>query len=110
MRQGEIWKLYLDPVKGNEQSGRRPAVIVSGNMLNQYLPIVIVCPLTTEIKNYKGNVILNPNKKNQLKEKSEVLIFHIRSVSKSRLKKKIGEIESAELMQIKSGLEDIMRY
>ena len=28
MKQGEIWELYLNPTKGSEQSGRRPAVII----------------------------------------------------------------------------------
>ena len=60
MKQGEIWELYLNPTKGSEQSGRRPAVIISGDMLNKYLQVVIVCPLTTSIKNYKGNVIIKP--------------------------------------------------
>ncbi|HET8752793.1 MAG TPA: type II toxin-antitoxin system PemK/MazF family toxin, partial [Salinimicrobium sp.] len=81
MKQGEIWNIYLDPVSGREQVGRRPAVIISGNLLNTYLEVVIVCPLTTSIKNYKGNLILEPNKMNGLKEKSEVLTFYIRSVS-----------------------------
>ncbi|XOV94455.1 MAG: type II toxin-antitoxin system PemK/MazF family toxin [Bacteroidota bacterium] len=110
MKQGEIWELYLDPVKESEQAGRRPGVIISGNVLNQYLPIVIICPLTTKIKNYKGNVVLSPNDKNNLKNKSEILTFHIRSVSKSRLKKKLGSITSSELEKIKSGLNDILRY
>ncbi len=110
MKQGEIWDLYFDPVKESEQAERRPAVIISGNVLNQYLPIVIVCPLTTNIKNYKGNLILDPNERNRLKAQSEVLTFHIRSVSKSRLKKKIGSIEPHELQVIKSGLDDILRY
>ena len=110
MKQGEIWELYFDPVKESEQAGRRPAVIISGNVLNKYLPIVIVCPLTTRIKNYKGNLILDPNERNKLKAQSEVLTFHITSVSKSRLKKRIGFISQSELEKIKSCLDDILRY
>lgn len=110
MKQGEIWNLYLDPVAGREQGGRRPAVIISGNLLNTYLEVVIVCPLTTSIKNYKGNLILEPNKMNGLKQKSEVLTFHIRSVSKNRLDRKIGEIPSENVKFIKETLDDILRY
>ncbi len=110
MKQKEIWEIYLDPVKGSEQSGRRPAVIISGNLLNKYLEVVIVCPLTTKVKNYKGNVILNPNPVNKLIQPSEVLTFHIRSISKKRLKKKVGEITTEELVEIKSTLGDILRY
>jgi len=110
MKQGEIWQLYLDPVKGSEQAGTRPAVIVSGDLMNKYLNVVIVCPLTTKVKNYKGNVVLQPNAVNNLKAPSEILVFHIRSVSKERLKEKIGHIEPEELDAIKNGLSDILRY
>ncbi|MGB3607353.1 MAG: type II toxin-antitoxin system PemK/MazF family toxin [Psychroserpens sp.] len=110
MRQGEIWNLYLDPVKGSEQSGRRPAVIISGDMLNTYLKVVIVCPLTTKIKNYKGNLILRPSSSNGLQAISEVLTFHVRSVSKEQLSEKIGEIPLKDVASIKATLNDILRY
>lgn len=110
MKQGEIWDLYLDPVEGREQGGRRPAVIISGNLLNTYLEVVIVCPLTTSIKNYKGNLILEPDEVNGLDKKSEVLTFHVRSVSKDRLQKRLGEISKSDVEFIKSTLNDILRY
>lgn len=110
MKQGEIWELYLNPVKGSEQAGRRPAVILSGDLMNKYLKVVIVCPLTTKIKNYKGNIVLKPDTFNNLIEPSEVLIFHIRSVSKDRLQHNIGNIDKAQLAQLKQGLDDILRY
>ncbi len=110
MRQGEIWEMYFDSVKGSEQGGRRPAVIISGNLLNQYLNVVIVCPLTTSIKNYKGNLIIEPDEWNGLEEKSEVLTFHVRSVSKDRLKNKLGMILKEDVEFIKSTLNDILRY
>lgn len=110
MKQGDIWLANLNPGKGSEQAGERPVVIISGNMLNQYLPIVIVCPLTSKIKNYKGNLVIQPEKNNGLKVPSEVLTFHIRSVSKNRLISKSGIIKSEQLTQIKKGLDDILRY
>ena len=110
MKQGEIWELYLNPTKGSEQNGRRPAVIISGNMLNKYLQVVIVCPLTTSIKNYKGNLIIKPNIKNGLSKISEVLTFHVRSVSKTRLEQKIGEIPLKDIEIIKKTLNDILKY
>lgn len=102
--------MYFDPVKGSEQGGRHPAVIISGNLMNQYLNVVIVCPLTTSVKNYKGNVVLAPNASNNLNEPSEILTFHVRSVAKDRLKNKIGRISEHELVQVKQGLEDLLRY
>lgn len=110
MKQGEIWEMYFDPIKGSEQGGRRPAVIISGNMLNTYLNVVIVCPLTTKIKNFKGNLVLEPTAENGLSTTSEVLTFHVRSVAKERLKTKIGQIESDKVALIKEYLNDILRY
>lgn len=110
MKQGEIWYASLDPVKGSEQGGYRPMVILSGNLLNQYLPIVICCPLTTKIKNYQGNIVLQPDEKNNLQEVSEILTFHIRSVSKERLQKKIGIISKEQTALLKKYLSEILTY
>lgn len=110
MKQGEIWYANLNPTQGSEQQGDRPVVIISGNLLNTHLPVVIACPLTTKIKGYKGNIILEPDKNNGLSKKSEVMTFHIRSISKTRLFKKTGIISSNQLKELKQGLEDILRY
>lgn len=110
MRQGEIWFADLNPIGGSEQAGLRPVVIVSGNLVNEHLPIVITMPLTTKVKNYKGNPILQPTKQNGLKQTSEILVFHVRSISKERLVNKIGSIAKAELEQLLKTINDILKY
>jgi mRNA interferase MazF len=110
MKQCEIWYADLKPVKGSEQDGYRPVVIISGNVLNTLLNVVIACPLTTKIKGYKGDVVLEPNPENGLSQKSEILIFHVRSVSKERLVRKIGTITKEQLEKLKQGLNDILKY
>lgn len=110
MKQGEIWLTNLNPTEGSEQAGFRPVLIVSGNVLNDNANVIICCLLTTKIKKYHGNLILNPTSKNGLKDVSEVLTFHIRSLSKSRFKSKMGKIDSSELKQVHTCLGDIMRY
>ena len=107
MKQGEIWMADLNPVIGSEQAGRRPVVILSGNLMNRFLQVVITAPLTSKIKNYQGNPILHPTDKNGLKEISELLVFHIRSVAKDRLIEKVGEIQDSELKEALSTLQDI---
>lgn len=97
-------------MKGGEQKGYRPVVIISGNLLNENAPLCIICPLTSKLKHYHGNVILSPNLLNRLKKKSEILTFHIRSIAKERLVKKMGEINVEELERIKSCLNDLLRY
>ena len=110
MLQREIWLADLTPAKGSEQKGLRPVVIISGNVLNKYMDIIIACPLTTKIKNYNGNLVLHPDITNRLSEKSEIFTFQIRSISKQRLVKKLSTITSTQLEILKQGLNDILKY
>ncbi len=110
MKQGEIWYVDLNPIKESEQAGLHPVVIVSGNLMNTYLNVVICCPLTTKVKNYKGNVVLTPSAANNLDAPSEILTFHIHSISKERLIRKMGIISKSELQQIHLGLNEILTY
>ena len=88
----------------------RPVVIVSGNLLNTYLNTVICCPLTTKIKDYKGDVVIQPTEQNGLTTESEILTHHIRSISKDRLTKRIGTIEEKDVQLIKKYLNEILTY
>ncbi len=110
MKQREIWRANLNPTKGNEQQGFRPIIIISGNAMNDNLGVLIVCPLTSKIKNYAGCLVLEADKQNGLKTDSEVLTFHVRSLAKERLVEKLGEITEEQLEQIKQGLVEILRY
>ncbi|MBN2275711.1 MAG: type II toxin-antitoxin system PemK/MazF family toxin [Bacteroidales bacterium] len=110
MKQGEIWQANLNPAKGSEQGGFRPVVILSGNLLNRHLPIVIAAPFTTKIKKYKGNPVIKPFGTNGLDRESEMLVFHIRSISKDRLVKKMGSINISELNLAIKTLNDILKY
>lgn len=110
MNQGEIWQANLNPYKGSEQGGFRPVVILSGNFLNRHLHVVISAPLTTKIKKYKGNPVLKPSKTNGLTNESELMVFHIRSISKDRLVKKIGNIDTEELDLAIKTLNDLLKY
>lgn len=107
MKQGEIWYADLNPSKGSEQAGFRPVVIISGNLLNKHLKVVITVPLTSKIKNYQGNPILIPDTTNNLREISEMMVFHIRSISKERLVEKIGKISEKDLQIALATLGDI---
>ena len=109
MRQGYIFMAYLDPAIGSSQGGRRPVVIISGDMVNKFTPNVVVCPMTTSIKNYHGDVIIKPSENNGLKKKSEILNIHVRSISKSSLKEYIGCISNSEISQIHEGINDVFK-
>lgn len=108
IRQREIWSAQLNPVKGSEQGGKRPVVIISGNTMNEMLPVSIVCPLSSKIKEYPGCVRIRASKDNGLKHESEVITFQIRTLAHARLVKKIGSITIAELRVIMQGLQEVL--
>lgn len=50
IRRGTLYYGDLDPVKGSEQGGYRPVLILQNNIGNEYSPTVIVAPITSRIK------------------------------------------------------------
>ncbi|MFT4754820.1 MAG: mRNA-degrading endonuclease toxin of MazEF toxin-antitoxin module [Salibacteraceae bacterium] len=59
---------------------------------------------------YFTNIKWQPTKESDLDSTSEILTFHIYSISKARLEKKIRNIIDTQLSQIKSCLNDLMTY
>lgn len=108
--QGDIYEVFLDPVLGSVQSGRRPAVIISGNLANSQLNTVIICPMTSKLKRYHGNLILQPNSGNGLSKETEVMAIHTRSIAKERFKNKMGKLTKPELKVVIESLNKIIKY
>ena len=78
--------------------------------MNDNLEIGIVCPLSTKIKNLAGCLVLQKKTVSGLDYDSEVLTFQIRTISKERLTKKIGEITTEEFNKLKKGLNEVLTY
>lgn len=55
---GDIVWLTLHPQAGHEQSGRRPAVVISPKKYNRKVGLALFCPITTQIKGYPFEVLL----------------------------------------------------
>jgi mRNA interferase MazF len=109
-RQGEIYWMDMNPVRGSEQTGKRPAVIISGDTLNRAMDIRIACPLTTRIRGNTGRVTIPKTKLNGLKQDSDVTVFHVRAISTERMGKKIGEITRDQLGSIMASLNKVLTY
>jgi len=110
MNQREIWLADLNPVKGSEQKGIHPVVIVSGNAMNDNLGICIVCPLSTKLKNYAGCLVVKKDEMNGLDHDSEIITFQVRTISGERMITKIGEITKQQLELLKKGLQEVLTY
>lgn len=74
--QGDIVSLDFAPTKGNEQTGKRPAIVISNNIFNEHTKMIIVCPITTNTKYFPTHYELEDTKKIQ----GYVLCEHIRSI------------------------------
>ncbi|MGI6647781.1 MAG: type II toxin-antitoxin system PemK/MazF family toxin [Bacillota bacterium] len=95
------WSIFwadLNPIKGSEQAGTRPVLVISEEMVNQALPIVTVICLTTYKdgrKIYPIEVLLTPDD-SHLRQPSIAMAHQIRAISKERLGEKCGFIEGEE--------------
>lgn len=110
MKQKDIYYANLDPVKGSEQRGQRPVVILSGNTMNTNMNLCIICPITSKIKNIKTRVLLQMDKINNLNYDSEIIVLQVRTISKQRLNQKIGEISNLQLNETIEKLNDILKF
>ena len=108
VRQRDIWFAQLNPVKGSEQGGWRPVVIISGDTMNETLPVAIVCAISSKLKAYPGCVVLRAGKDTGLKHDSEVVAFQVRTVAHARLSKKIGAVGNAEFHAIIQALQEVL--
>lgn len=88
-KQGEIVFLDFNPTKGQEQNGKRPAIVISNNVFNINTKMVVLCPISTNIKEFPTHYILEDSKK----IKGSVSCEHIRSIDYE--KRNIKYIESA---------------
>lgn len=110
IQQWEIYLVNLNPTLWQEQSWIRPVLIISWDSFNQNWSIFIACPITSKIKNYYWDLILLPNMENWLSEKSEVLWFQIRTISKDRIINKIWFLSKEELNKVLSWIDILLKY
>ena len=104
---GDIFWANLDPVKGREQSGQRPVLILSHEVFNERSGTVIAMALTSQLQKAGFPLTLelsNP----QLPQKSWVKISQIRTISVERLGKRITRLSPEELDLVIEGLSEII--
>jgi mRNA interferase MazF len=98
-----IFLASLDPVKGSEQAGKRPVLVVSRERLNQMLPVVNVIPITSREssarKIYPNEVLLPAGITTGLRVDSIALCYQIRTLDKDRLEDTWGEVTDENLRQ-----------
>ena len=106
-KQGDICYLDFAPTKGYEQTGVRPAVVISKDKFNKYTNMAIICPITTNNKKFPTHYELINTKK----VKGSVLCEHVRSIDfdvrKLSYVEKLNSEELEEIIDIISGFVEI---
>ena len=97
-KKGEIYLVNFDPTFGHEIKKKRPALILSNDIHNQYSPLVTVAPLSSNINKIYPFEVYVPKKSIGLNENSKIMIIQLRSIDKKRLINKIGNIEDQEIL------------
>lgn len=102
IRQGDIFLADLNPIRGHEQAGFRPVLVLQNNTLNHNLNTVVIAPLTTNLS-AKGllTTFFIEKKNSGLKYDSIILLFQIRTLDKARLEKKVRNVSEECFAQIK---------
>jgi len=103
-KRGDIVTINFNPKKGEEVGKIRPALILSGNEENEILDTIIVMPLSTQLLEGMEPFRLRVTQREGLKQDSDILINHIRTLSKKRVGSKIAAITPQEYQSVISHL------
>jgi len=104
---GEIRWADLNPVRGNEQAGLRPVLILSHEVFNSRSGTVIAVAITSQPQR-AGFPLTLELASSSLPKQSWVKISQIRTLSVDRIGKKLAEASPEELAQVIEGLNEII--
>ena len=103
---GEIYWADLNPVRGREQAGLRPVLILSHDLFNRKSETVIAMAITSQPQRAAFPLTLGlPD--GRLPKPSWVKISQIRTISVDRLGKRIAVLDSEFLSQLIDGLLEL---
>lgn len=98
IKRGELYYADLRPVVGSEQGGVRPVLIVQNDAGNKYSPTTIIAAITSKTKNaIPTHVDIHSSEENGLKEDSTILLEQLRTIDKTRIIERIGNLNQDDL-------------
>lgn len=104
---GEIRWAELNPVRGREQAGRRPVLVLSHDVFNERSGTVIAIALTSQPQRAGFPLTLELQSKG-LSKQSWVKISQIRTLAVERIGQRLGKVSPEELAQVIEGLNEII--
>jgi mRNA interferase MazF len=101
MRRGQVWLATLDPVRGSEQAGTRPVLVLQADPLNDFLRTIVVVPFTTNVRwaRFPFCVLVTAGD-GGLAADSVALCHQIRVSDKSRLRQCLGQVSDAAIAKV----------
>ena len=105
IRRGDIFYADLSPVVGSEQGGLRPVLIVQNDVGNKYSPTVIAAAITSKMSKAKlpTHIGVFANQVGLLKD-SVILLEQIRTIDKTRLKEKMGHLDTDKMNEVNNAI------
>ena len=105
VKRGELYYADLSPVIGSEQGGVRPVLVVQNDVGNKYSPTVIAAAVTSTIDKAKLPTHIELSAREYgLSKDSVVLLEQIRTLDKTRLKERIGQVSADKMRKINEAL------
>lgn len=106
-RRGEIRWADMDPVRGREQAGRRPVLILSEDVFNERSETVIAVAITSQPQRAGFPLTLELCSA-ELPKRSWVKVSQIRTLASERVGELLGEASPEEIAQVIEGLNEIL--
>ena len=105
IKRGELYYADLSPIKGSEQGGVRPVLILQNDIGNKYSPTVIVAAITSRLYKAKLPTHISLDAENYgLSKDSIILLEQIRTIDKLRLLDRIGELNKEKMKEVDNAL------
>ena len=104
---GEIRWADLNPVRGREQAGRRPVLVLSHDVFNERSGTVIAVALTSQ-EPRAGFPLILESKAAGLPNRSWIKISQIRTLSTDRIAQRVARASEEELARVIDGLNEIL--
>ena len=105
VKRGEIYFADLSPVVGSEQGGMRPVLIVQNDTGNRHSPTVIAAAITSQTGKARLPTHINLSAQSYgLSRDSVVLLEQIRTIDKSRLRERMGRLDSPTMEQVDNAI------
>ena len=105
MQRGEVYWVNLDPAVGSEVGKRRPAVVLQNDLANATSPTVTVIPLSSRVRKVYPFQVRIPAREGGLPSESKALCEQIRTVSRKRLRERLGALPAKRLQEIRAALD-----